>query len=193
MGVDATAAPPEFIRMISHPLRWGMVAALAHSDLRVRELCGVVGEPQNLVSYHLRLLRIGGLVTSRRSSFDARDSYYHLDLDRCAKGLAHAAASLHPILQMSSSPKQAAEGSSVLFVCSGNSARSPIAQALLRHRAGDHVQVSSAGTHPKDRLHPHAIRVLRERYSVDIKGQTPRSVDLVRGQRFDHLITVCVK
>src|SRR3954452_18664941 len=116
MGVDATAAPPEFIRMISHPLRWRMVAELAHSDLRVRELGDIVGEPQNLLSYHLRLLRIGGLVTSRRSSFDARDSYYHLDLDRCAEGLSHTAASLHPILHVGSSPNPTTGRPTVLFV-----------------------------------------------------------------------------
>ena len=76
-----------FVRLAAHPLRWKLLTALADSDLRVRELVERVGEPQNLVSYHLRLLRDGGLVTATRSSFDGRDSYYHLDLDalrRCA-------------------------------------------------------------------------------------------------------------
>ncbi|WP_323374004.1 ArsR/SmtB family transcription factor [Plantactinospora alkalitolerans] len=58
----------------------------------------LVGEPQNLVSYHLRLLRDGGLVTTTRSSFDGRDSYYHLDLDRCADALAETGTALHPAL-----------------------------------------------------------------------------------------------
>ena len=85
--------------MIDHPVRWRLLTALAGSDHRVRELVQLVGQPQNLVSYHLRLLRRGGLVTARRSSFDARDSYYHLDLDRCSAELATTGAALHPALR----------------------------------------------------------------------------------------------
>src|SRR4051794_41204047 len=109
------------------------MADLAGSDLRVRELATLTGQPQNLVSYHLRLLRDGGLVTATRSSFDGRDSYYHLDLDRCAEALAGTGSALHPALSTTPSPRRSASGT-VLFVCTGNSARSPIAAALLRHR-----------------------------------------------------------
>ena len=84
--------PPAFVRLAAHPLRWRLLTELASSDYRVRELVARTGEPQNLVSYHLRLLRDGGLVTSTRSSYDGRDSYYHLDLDRCADALADSAA-----------------------------------------------------------------------------------------------------
>jgi ArsR family transcriptional regulator, arsenate/arsenite/antimonite-responsive transcriptional repressor / arsenate reductase (thioredoxin) len=79
----------------------------------------------------------------------------------------------------------------VLFVCSGNSARSPIAEALLRHRAGARVRVCSAGTRPRERIHPHAVRVLRERYGLDIAGQRPHSVDGVLDRPFDRVVTVC--
>jgi protein-tyrosine-phosphatase/DNA-binding transcriptional ArsR family regulator len=179
------------MRLLDHPLRWRLATALADSDLRVRELVGIVREPQNLVSYHLRVLRGGGLVTSRRSSFDARDSYYHLDLDACAEGLAETGAALHPALRMSRPLTPPAARSSVLFVCSGNSARSPIAEALLRRRANGRVRVSSAGVRPKDRIHPHVVRVLREQYGIDIAGQSPRSLDFVRGRRFDRVVTLC--
>ena len=87
-----------FVRLSAHPLRWRLLAELAHSDYRVRELVTLVGEPQSLVSYHLRLLRNGGLVTTRAGSFDGRDSYYHLDLDRCAAALADTGIALHPAL-----------------------------------------------------------------------------------------------
>jgi protein-tyrosine-phosphatase/DNA-binding transcriptional ArsR family regulator len=189
-------ALPEFVRLISHPLRWRLVTELARSDLRVRELVATVDEPQNLVSYHLRLLRDGGLVTSRRSSFDARDSYYHLELYRCAESLASVGAALHPALRMAPVPESAptrSGTSSVLFVCSGNSGRSPIAEALLRHHGGDRVRVSSAGTRPKDRVHPDAIRVLRQRYDIDLAGQAPRPLDSIQGRRFDRVITLCDK
>ena len=97
------APPPAFVRLAAHPLRWRLLTELADSDYRVRELVGRVGQPQNLVSYHLRLLRGGGLVTSTRSSFDGRDSYYHLDLDRCADALTDTGATLHPALWWRSS------------------------------------------------------------------------------------------
>ena len=93
------AAPPTFVRLAAHPLRWRLPTELADSDYRVRELVPRVDQPQNLVSYHLRLLRDGGLVTATRSSFDGRDSYYHLDLDRCADALTDSGAALHPALR----------------------------------------------------------------------------------------------
>jgi protein-tyrosine-phosphatase/DNA-binding transcriptional ArsR family regulator len=190
--VSATALP-EFVRLVGHPLRWQLVTALARSDLRVRELVAIAGEPQNLVSYHLRLLRAGGLVTSRRSSFDGRDSYYHLNLDRCAGALVEVGVALHPALRLApvpEEPRRRAGRPSVLFVCSGNSARSPVAEALLRRHAGDRVRVSSAGTRPKDRIHPHAVRVLREHYAIDIAGQAPRPVG---STAHDRVITLCDK
>src|SRR3989337_1035936 len=91
------ADPPAFVRLAAHPVRWRLLSALAESDYRVRELVALVGEPQNLVSYHLKLLRDGGLATVTRSSFDGRDSYYHLDLDRgCAATPAAAPPSPAP-------------------------------------------------------------------------------------------------
>jgi len=200
MAASDTAAFPPFIRLVGHPLRWRLVTELARSDLRVRELVGLVAEPQNLVSYHLRVLRGGGLVSATRSSFDARDSYYHLDLDLCAEGLSSTGAALHPALRMSPmplpsppsppSPPDVAKPS-VLFVCTGNSARSPMAEAMARHRAGDQVRVSSAGTQPKHRIHPHAVRVLREQYVIDIAGQAPRPLELASGGGFDRVVTLC--
>lgn len=183
---------PEFVRLVGHPLRWRLVSELARSDLRVRELVTVTDEPQNLVSYHLRLLRDGGLVTSRRSSFDARDSYYHLDLARCSEALISVGVELHPALRLAPVPASP-RASSVLFVCSGNSSRSPIAEALLRHRSGHGIRVSSAGTRPKDRIHPHAVRVLREHYDIDISRQKPKPFDSARTGRFDRVISVCDK
>src|SRR5882757_11272296 len=121
-------APPAFVRLAGHPLRWRLLTALAGGDHRVRELVTLVDQPQNLVSYHLRLLRDGGLVTATRSTFDGRDSYYHLDLDRCADALAAAGTTLHPALRTQAAPPARPAGRrriAVLFVCTGNSARSP--------------------------------------------------------------------
>lgn len=193
------AAPPAFVRLASHPLRWELLTALANSDYRVRELVARVGQPQNLVSYHLRLLRAGGLITARRSSFDGRDSYYHLDLDRCADALSETATALHPALRREATPPilpvghQRSGRITVLFVCTGNSARSPIAEALLRHHTAGRVTATSAGTHPKSHLHANTVRVLREEFGLEGTGQHPRHLNTLAGRRFDHVVTLCDK
>jgi protein-tyrosine-phosphatase/DNA-binding transcriptional ArsR family regulator len=190
-----TGTPPAFLRLAGHPLRWRVLTELATGDLRVRELVALVDEPQSLVSYHLRLLRDAGLVTSRRSAFDARDSYYHLDPDRCAAALAEVGPALHPWLRSGPPPVgEALEARpSVLFVCTGNSARSPVAEALVRHHTAGRVRSASAGTRPRPRLHPLATQALRERCGVDISDQRPRHLDTVSGERFDYLVTLCDK
>ncbi|MGW3612174.1 arsenate reductase/protein-tyrosine-phosphatase family protein [Micromonospora sp. NPDC005163] len=191
---------PAFVRLAAHPLRWRLLTELAASDYRVRELVTLVGEPQNLVSYHLRLLRDGGLVTAARSSFDGRDSYYHLDLDRCANALADTGAALHPALTrehvapgVSPADLKRSPGVGVLFLCTGNSARSPIAEALLRHSTDGQVEAMSAGSRPKPHLDVNAVRVLREEFDIDITGQSPRHWDTLSGRRFDYVISLCDK
>lgn len=183
-------APPAYVRLAAHPLRWRLLTELADGDHRVRELAADLDQPQNLVSYHLRLLRDGGLVTATRSSFDGRDRYYHLDLDRCADALTDSGAALHPALRGDAGQEQSLRVA-VLFVCTGNSARSPIAEALLRHHTAGHVTVMSAGSRPRQRLHPNTIRVLREAFGISISGQRPRHLDTLAGRGFDHVITLC--
>ncbi|MFG1643497.1 ArsR family transcriptional regulator [Amycolatopsis sp. NPDC049252] len=194
MASSGQATPP-FVRAAAHPLRWRLLTELAGSDYRVRELTERTGQPQNLVSYHLRLLREEELVTVRRSTFDARDSYYHLDLDRCAQALTAAGATLHPALHLDppAAPSRWPDGMRVLFACTGNSARSPIAEALLRHRTEGRIGVTSAGSNPKPHLHPHAVRALREEFGIDLDGQRPRHLDTLAEHRFDHVITLCDK
>jgi len=188
-----TAQPPEFVRLAAHPLRWRLLTELAGSDYRVRELTTLLDEPQNLVSYHLRLLRDGGLVTTTRSTFDGRDTYYHLDLDRCAGALAGTGAALHPSLTAAPPAPRRSQRIAVLFVCTGNSVRSPIAEALLRHRTAGRVRVASAGTRPRSALHPDAVRVLQDEYDIDVGDRRPRHLDTVARHRFDHVITLCDK
>ena len=182
-------APPSFVRVAGHPLRWRLLGELAHSDLRVRELVRLVGQPQNLVSYHLGRLRAARLVGVRRSTFDARDAYYYLDLVSCADALAAAGLALHPGLRMAPVPPAGpARPHRVLFVCTGNSARSPVAEALLRQRAGQ-IEVASAGSHPKP-LHPNTVRVLAE-YGIGLTGRVPQHLGTFEGARFDYVITLC--
>ena len=91
-------APPAFVRLAAHPIRWRLLRELVRSDRAVWELTGLVDEPQSLVSYHLRQLRDGGLVVARRSAADGRDSYYAIDLASCQRELQAAGGGLHPAL-----------------------------------------------------------------------------------------------
>ncbi len=77
----------------------------------------------------------------------------------------------------------------VLFVCTGNSARSQMAEALLRDLAPDRFEVFSAGTRPAG-INVNAVRALAE-IGIDISGQRSKSVDDFAGQHFDCVVTVC--
>lgn len=77
----------------------------------------------------------------------------------------------------------------VLFLCVHNSARSQMAEGILRHVAGDRYEVASAGSQPT-RVHPLAVEVLAER-GVDISGQRSKSVQDLLGQGFDEVATLC--
>lgn len=196
-GVPVSRSPvPPVVRLLADPVRWRLMRELTSGDQRVRELASALGQPQSLVSYHLRRLRAGGLVTARRSSFDARDTYYSLDLDGCSQALAAAAAALHPgfalPLATTTAPGPGQGPRRVLFVCTGNSARSPMAEALLRHHAGARVQAASAGIRPKP-VHPKAAAVMRDRYRIDIGRHRPTHVEAIASQRFDYVISLCDK
>ena len=77
----------------------------------------------------------------------------------------------------------------VLFVCTGNKARSQMAEGLLRRLAGARFEVHSAGTEPKG-LAALTVDVMAE-IGIDVSGQRSKSVDEFTGQRFDYVITVC--
>ena len=185
--------PPPVLRLAGHPLRWRLLSELARSDRRVRELCELEGRRQSLVSYHLRQLRDGGLVSMRRSAADGRDSYYALDLARCGELLSSAGASLHPALGPAAPPparhERRAPRARVLFLCTGNSARSQIAEALVSQLSGGAVSAASAGSHPKP-LHPNAVRVMRER-GLDISRRRAKHLSEFADQRFDYVISLC--
>jgi arsenate reductase len=79
---------------------------------------------------------------------------------------------------------------SVLFLCTGNSARSQIAEALMNKKAHGRFVASSAGSKPAPRVNPFAIRELKA-IGIDWTGHEPRSVDTFLGEKFDFVITVC--
>jgi ArsR family transcriptional regulator, arsenate/arsenite/antimonite-responsive transcriptional repressor / arsenate reductase (thioredoxin) len=191
----ALSEPPQILGLLSDPLRWRLLTELGRSDRRVNELVEILGKPQNLVSYHLAELRNGGIVTARRSSADGRDMYYRADMVRCADLLAEVGPALHPAL--SGSPSEPGQGASrrrrqrVLFLCTGNSARSQMAEAFVADRSQGTIEAFSAGRHPKP-LHPNAVRVMAEQ-GIDISKNRTKPLSRYLRSRFDRVITLCDK
>jgi protein-tyrosine-phosphatase len=190
---DPDLTPPGFLQLAGHPLRWQLLSELAGSDRMVHELTGLVGQPQNLVSYHLGKLRAARLVSARRSSADGRDAYYAVDLVRLGELLAVTGGALHPGLRLVppvAMPVGGRAEARVLFLCTGNSARSQMAEALVRVRSGGVVEAHSAGSHPKP-LHPNAVRVMRDEHGIDLSGHESKHLGTFAEQRFDRVISLC--
>ncbi len=187
----------DVLRVVTEPNRWRLLAELARSDRQVSELVEALDVPQSLVSYHLRELQAAGLVSAKRSAADGRDTFYRVDADRWVGLLNEAAEALQPgvtLMPAPPPPPRPVRGRPprVLFLCTGNSARSQMAEALLRHRAGaGRVDARSAGSHPKA-VHPAAVAVMTER-GIDLSGHEAKPLSRFRRVRFDHMITLCDK
>ena len=194
---SAPPQPPEILGLLADPLRWHLVVELGRSDRRVGELVELTAKPQNLVSYHLAELRRAGIVSARRSSADGRDVYYRADLLKCRDLLGSVGRSLHPGVALGPTSPASTDRAPrrarprLLFLCTGNSARSQMAEALVEHRSAGAVEARSAGSHPKP-LHPEAVRVMADR-GVDIAGRPSKPVTRFARKRFDRVITLCDK
>jgi protein-tyrosine-phosphatase/DNA-binding transcriptional ArsR family regulator len=183
---------PLFLKILGDDLRWNLISALVESDHKVQELAHLLDKPQNLVSYHLKRLSEHRLVQERRSSADGREVYYSLDLDRARSMFLASGESLHPSLVSSGLPPDPPTGllpRRVLFLCTHNSARSQMAEGLLRRRSQGAIRAYSAGTHP-GQVHPLAVRAMAE-MEIDIRKQRSKHLDTYGDQQFDYVITVC--
>ena len=153
--------------------------------------------PQNLVSYHLRRLHDQKIVTERRSTADGRDIYYSLDVNTLRTLYFAAANSLNPVLNTTDIDSALQEAIShlptkkvrVLFLCTHNSARSQMAEGILRHLSGDQIEAFSAGNQPTS-LHPLAIQTMAK-MGIDIGQQRSKHLDEYLDQSFDYIVTVC--
>lgn len=186
----AITSPPDFLKMLAHELRWQIITHLAESDRRVQELVTLVERPINLVSYHLRQLRLAELVEEHRSAADGRDLYYSLALAQVADQFKYVGRQLHPALDCLGAPPPRQTPAHILFLCTRNSARSQMAEALLRAQAGPRpISVASAGVHPST-VDADAMRAMAV-LGLDISGQTSKHLDQFRHSAFDYVITVC--
>lgn len=188
----STSQPPPFLKLLSHTLRWRLLLALAQSDLRVMELIERVAQPQNLVSYHLQRLRKEKLVEVHRSGADSREIYYSINLDEIHRLYVAAGELLHPALGEAKEDDTSLVSLPtirVLFLCTHNSARSQMAEGIMRTLGRGKMEVVSAGTEPAQ-VHPFAIRAMDE-LKIDIRAHRSKSLEEFLGQTFDYIITVC--
>ena len=133
-------------------------------------------------------LDLAPLIATQRAAVERQRS----DLDRLDAELTD----LELTIQAAGRARRSSEGNAmsvepirVLFICTGNSARSQIAEALLRDFGGADFEVFSAGTDPKG-VNPYAVRVLAE-IEIDWSGARSKSVTEFLGRPFDYVITVC--
>jgi protein-tyrosine-phosphatase len=191
----STVQSPDFLKLLAHDLRWKILTLLAHSDYQGQEFIRLLGQPQNLVSYHLRKLHAQHLVTEHRSTADERSIYYSLDLETVRALYQRTGMALHPALGLSEEPtslslaQHSEPPRHVLFLCTENSARSQMAEALLRHLTHGQIQVSSAGSYPSS-VHPLALRLLAAQ-GIETGALRSKSLEEFVGQHFDLIVTVC--
>jgi ArsR family transcriptional regulator, arsenate/arsenite/antimonite-responsive transcriptional repressor / arsenate reductase (thioredoxin) len=184
----------EFLRALADERRLSILRLLALSDLRAGEICAALSLPANAISYHLKQLSVLGLIQDHRSSADGRDVYYRVDLERLDRLYTEAGEALHPGLVPSEQPSTDVRETPivplrVLFLCTHNSARSQMAEAILRHLGGDNALVFSAGSMPTE-VHPSTLVVLRE-LGIETSQLYAKSLDQLLGESYDYIITVC--
>ena len=172
MDADDLAQRARVHAALADPHRLRIADLLALSDLSPFELALDLGIGSNLLAHHLGILEGAGVVERHRSEGDARRRYLRLSPE-VITGLSKTAGTL--------------PADRVLFVCTGNSARSQLAAALW-NRASE-VPAESAGTHPAPDIHPGAVRAGRKA-GVDLTGSRPRAIDEVSGAP-DLIVTVC--
>jgi protein-tyrosine-phosphatase len=156
---------------LGEPARLAIVEALRLSDQSPSSLGRWLGIDTNLLAHHLDILEGVGLIQRIVSSGDKRRKYVRLT-DHALENLFPAA----PLLVKA-----------ILFVCTHNSARSPLAAALWNRKSAVHAE--SAGTHPSNQVHPLAVEVAA-RHGIDLADAVPRPLSQVTLSP-DLVVTVC--
>jgi protein-tyrosine-phosphatase/predicted transcriptional regulator len=182
----------EFFRLLADPTRCTILMRLARSDERPTELSNTIKQPLETVAAALADLESAGLITSRLSDVGG-ERYYHLDLEQFQQRYVRAGRTIHPALAQAVAEVEEEAASRVrprvLFLCTHNSARSQMAEGLLRAFSHGAIEAFSAGSQP-GQVHPLAIEVM-ESMRIDIHGQRSKHYEEFIGQHFDYIITVC--
>jgi arsenate reductase len=169
------------LKALGHPARLEMLKTLARDgEAGCLEIMRGVPLAQSTVSEHLRVLKEAGLVHQRSPS---GRSAYRIDRGALVWLKQSVIALGEPVEEVSPVSKR------VLFLCTGNSARSIIAEALLKDMGGPDFHVSSAGTDPRG-IHPLTAKVLAMA-GLDVSDSRSKHLSEFLEQQFDYVITVC--
>lgn len=171
-----TPSPPTAERAarlaaLGDPVRLAITDALVCCDRTPLDLRRHLGIGSNLLAHHLDVLESAGVITRIRSTGDRRRRYVHLELEALGNLL----------------PSRSTSATSVMFVCSANSARSQLAEVLWRSLIG--TACCSAGTHPAAEVHTGAIAAA-QRAGLELQDAAPRRIPTT-GPDTDLVITVC--
>jgi arsenate reductase len=187
---------PSRLATLGHPQRLALFRLLMRrypDSVPAQELSTALGLKPSTLSAYLNALMGAGLITQTRAGTSLRyaidmtgvqDTFDYLFND-CARG--RAALNLQRPIPMTHSPHK------VLFICTGNSARSIFAETLLRDIGGDRFEVYSAGTRPRSELNPFALEVLAQK-GHDTAPLRAKNVTEFQGPDapvFDFVFTVC--
>ncbi|NTU82674.1 MAG: protein tyrosine phosphatase [Chloroflexales bacterium] len=179
-----------FARTLADDLPWTLLDALQRGDARRDDLSAATGQPVTIISRALEQLAALGIVTSRASDADPAHVYYQLRVDQIRTLSQQLLIALHPTLILAepvpSAPLTLARRPRVLFLCTENSARSQLAEGLLRQISRGMVEAASAGTQPGT-VHPLVVELLGD-VGQDLRA---KHVDRFQGQPFDYVVTVC--
>ena len=195
----------EALSALGHPGRLAVLRLLARRaphGVRPSEIADALGLKPNTLSVYVTTLTRAGLLTTWR---EGRSVYYGIELSRigalidflvndCCRGRPELCEPLAArSLERLAAGGDPARRRRVLFVCSGNAARSQFAEAILNRQAGDRFEAYSAGTKPQKRLNPQAIAVLGAHgHATD--GLKPKAVSgfqRASAPAMDFVVTVC--
>lgn len=165
---------------LADPLRLRITDLVMDSDLAALELGEALSVSSNLLAHHLGVLERAGVVERLRSEGDGRRSYVRLTPET-HRMLSHRRAGSAPDSSMSGE---------LLFICTGNSARSPFAAAWWNSSASrvSHMRATSAGTHPAPEVSAEALEAA-QRFGIDLSEHAPRS--LPKDSSRTHMIILC--
>lgn len=197
----------EALTALGHPGRlavFRLLARRAPDAVRPSEIMGPLGLKQNTLSVYLATLSRAGLITSER---DGRSIYYRIDLKQigalvqflvvdCCRGYPELCEPLaaHSLQRLNTDAEAMTDRIfSVLFICTGNSARSIFAEAILNKEGRGKFRAYSAGTEPSSSLNPYAVDLLKQ-LDYDASGLRAKNLSEFQGidaPQFDFVFTVC--
>jgi ArsR family transcriptional regulator, arsenate/arsenite/antimonite-responsive transcriptional repressor / arsenate reductase (thioredoxin) len=192
MGTTSGEQHQPLLALLAERGGWNLVNLLARSDYHFGELKEQTALTADTLEHYLQVLREYGLISERPSDAQPDEVFYRLDLDAMRDAFAAAGAAIHPVIgggEDVDTTELAQKKPRVLFLCTGNSARSQIAEGLMRHFSKGNVAVFSAGSKPSQ-VHPLAIKTMNDA-GIDISNQRSKHLDEFVGQQFDYVITVC--